>query len=305
MRSNNIIKPFIKWVGGKTQIMDSVLSKFPPTINNYHEIFLGGGSVLLSLLLAIRHGDIHLSGCIYAYDLNNSLICAYQHIQTNAIELHGILNNYISVYDSIEGTNVNRKPVNIEEGMSSSESYYYWIRKKFNECDPDTLHKSAMFIFLNKMCFRGVYREGPNGFNVPFGHPKTTPSFTTVDEMMNLSELIKDVTFICCDFTASIDNVNTGDYVYLDPPYAPLNSKSFVGYTADGFDLATHHNLFKHIIEMEGRGVDFLMSNAKVGIIDEYFSSYIIDDIIARRAINSKNPASITTEVLVSNIFLL
>jgi DNA adenine methylase len=305
MRSYDITKPFIKWVGGKTQIIEPVLSQFPPTINNYHEIFLGGGSVLLAVLTLIKHGDIKLSGSVYASDLNKSLIFTYKNIQTRSSDVHRLLFDLVNTYDSIEGTLVNRSPSNEEESLTSQESYYYWIRKKFNECDPESLDKSAMFIFLNKTCFRGVYREGPRGFNVPFGHGKTTPRFMTLDEITAISDLIKDVVFTCCDFSTSIGNVNKGDYVYLDPPYAPVNSNSFVGYTVDGFDLDTHRKLFETIIEMEAKGADFLMSNAKVDIIDEYFSSYVVEDIIARRAINSKNPAAKCTEVLVSNQFFL
>jgi DNA adenine methylase len=142
-----------------------------------------------------------------------------------------------------------------------------------------------------------MYREGPNGFNVPYGHYKKTPTIITEHDLTFISDLIKDVEFIQSDFSSSFQNLNTGDFVYLDPPYAPENDKSFVGYVADGFNLDMHTKLFDEITKMND--IHFVMSNAKVDLVTDYFKDYNCVDITARRAINSKNPGSTTTEVII------
>ena len=294
-------KPFIKWVGGKTQIINSIVSKFPKKINNYHELFLGGGSVLLALLSLKKAGRIQITGNIYAYDLNNLLINVYKHIQSSKEQLYKMLSTIFKEYNGITGTIINRKPQTIEEAKTSKESYYYWTRKQFNEIDKQSIECSSMFIFLNKTCFRGVYREGPNGFNVPYGHYKKTPSFFTEVNLSELSDLIKDVKFVNCSFTDSIKNVKKGDLVYLDPPYAPETSTSFVGYTINGFCIETHKHLFTEILNLNKIKMKFVLSNAKVDLVMEYFNKFKMEDIKARRAINSKNPEATTTEVIIYN----
>tara|TARA_B100000575_G_scaffold293287_1_gene304161 strand:- start:314 stop:1216 length:903 start_codon:yes stop_codon:yes gene_type:complete len=299
--SNILQKPFLKWVGGKTQIINNVLDKFPYEINNYHEPFLGGGSVLFALLSLQKQNKIIIKNKIYAYDLNGTLINVYKHIQTNKNELFNYLYNYINVYDSLTGTIINRKPENIEEAKTSKESYYYFLRSKFNKCNKDSIECSALFMFLNKTCFRGMYREGPKGFNVPYGHYKKTPKIITKNELDIISDLIKDVVFEKSDFNHSLNKVQTGDFVYLDPPYAPETNTSFVGYNLNGFDLSTHKKLFNHILELNIKNVKFVLSNAKVNLVTDMFGDFNCEDIKARRAINSKNPGSTTTEVIIYN----
>ena len=295
-------KPFLKWVGGKTQIIHEITNKFPDEINNYHEIFLGGGSVLFAILSLQKEEKIKINGQIYAYDLNEQLINIYKNIQSNQDELFEYLEKYWKEYDSIEGTEVNRKPNTLEEAKTSKESYYYWVRSLFNSMNKSLVEYSAIFIFLNKTCFRGLYREGPNGFNVPYGHYKKTPKMITKYELNSISELIQHVKFECCDFSESINKVNKGDIMYLDPPYAPENSKSFVGYTTDGFNIEMHNNLFKAIIDADKNGVNFILSNSKVELVTDCFKDYDIQEIEARRAINSKKPDSVTKEVIITNL---
>ena len=237
MSEQKMQKPFLKWVGGKTQIINDIILKLPNEINNYHELFLGGGSVLFSVLSLQKQNKIIIKSKIYAYDINSDLINVYKNIQNNKEELYKLINLYIKEYDSIKGSVINRKPTTIEEAKTSKESYYYWIRNKYNNIDKNTIECSALFMFINKTCFRGMYREGPNGYNVPYGHYKKTPIIISKTDLNYISELIKDVEFKNCSFTESIKNVKDGDFVYLDPPYAPENSKSFVGYVADGFNL--------------------------------------------------------------------
>ena len=170
-------KPFLKWAGGKTQIIAEVMARFPPTMNNYHEPFLGGGSVLLALLSCIANGTITVTGKIYASDINTTLIGLYQNIQANPHALIAEVRKLMeeaAVAAETQKTNaaaeVNRKASTLEEAQTSPESYYFWVRSRFNMLskeDRGTIPASAMFLFMNKTCFRGLYREGPHGFNVP------------------------------------------------------------------------------------------------------------------------------------------
>jgi len=295
-------KPFLKWVGGKTQIIDTVINKFPLEMENYHELFLGGGSVLLAVLSKQKEQKIKIKQKVYAYDINKPLINVYMNIQKNKDELFKYITKYMNEYDSIDGDIVNRKPLTIDEGKTSKESYYYWIRQLYNKIDKECVECSALFMILNKTCFRGMYREGPNGYNVPFGHYKTTPTIITQSELGEISELIADVDFVHCDFRESILKVKTGDFVYLDPPYVPeKDKKSFVGYNVDGFDLKTHQSLFSEVLKFSEKNIHFLLSNSKVELVVDTFKDFFCEDIRARRAINSKNPGATTTELLVCN----
>ena len=115
-----IQKPFLKWAGGKTQIIDDIISKIPKKMDNYHELFLGGGSVLLAVLSLQKQNKIVIKNKIYAYDINSLLINVYKNIQNNKEELFKYINSYIKEYDSIKGTEVNRKPTSIKEAKTSS-----------------------------------------------------------------------------------------------------------------------------------------------------------------------------------------
>ncbi len=302
-------KPFLKWVGGKTQIIHTLVKYFPNKMDNYHEFFLGGGSVLLALLSLQRENKIKINGKLYAYDFNEALINVYKNIQSNKDELFETLSKYVNAYDSIKSTEtpINRKPKDITEALQNKENYYYWLRAMYNEkyktTDKHTIDCSALFIFINKTCFRGMYREGPNGYNVPYGHYKKTPTFITKADLDRISDLIKHVEFIHSSFEESFENIKENDFVYLDPPYAPENSKSFVGYTEDGFNLDTHNNLFEHTKTLNKKNSKFIMSNAKVDLVTNSFPQpeYTIIDVTARRAINSKNPEATTTEVFIMN----
>tara|TARA_Y100000816_G_scaffold291870_1_gene284737 strand:- start:78 stop:968 length:891 start_codon:yes stop_codon:yes gene_type:complete len=290
-------KPFLKWVGGKTQLIDKIIEKLPKEMNNYHELFLGGGSVLLAILSLKKQGKIIIKNKIYAYDVNDKLIDVYKDIQNHKDELYKLIECYVTEYDKIKGEIINRRPSNIEEATTSKESYYYWLRNKFNNIKSHTLERSALFMIINKLCFRGMYREGPNGYNVPYGNYKKTPVIIRKDELDTISELIKDVEFIHSDFEESIKRVSDGDFTYLDPPYAPENNKSFVGYVEGGFDLNKHIKLFDEVKKMSGL---FVMSNANVPMVNEAFVGYHFEEVVARRAINSKKPGSKTTEVIIS-----
>ena len=297
--NKKIQKPFLKWVGGKTQIINNICSKIPQEMNNYHELFLGGGSVLLAVLSLQKEKEIIIRNKIYACDINSILINVYKDVQTNKDELYEYLKFYMEEYDNIKGDIINNKPTSIDEAKTSKESYYYWIRNKFNKMDKDTVECSALFMFINKTCFRGMYREGPNGFNIPYGHYKKTPKIISKSELDYISDLIKDVEFIHSNFSESIKKIDAEDFVYLDPPYAPENVQSFVGYVKGGFDLELHKLLFSEIKKLDK--IKFVMSNAKVELVTDNFKEYNCEHITARRAINPKNPGSTTTEVIIYN----
>ena len=301
----NTTKPFLKWVGGKTQILEDVLFLFPARMRNYYEPFLGGGSVLLGLLSSVKAGSRSITGRIYASDINQHLIGLYRNIQSQPRSLIAEVKTLVSEFRSTTGTEVNRKAETHAEAMSSPESYYFWIRTQFNALPVDdrmSVRASAMFLFLNKTCFRGIYREGPSGFNVPFGNYKH-PTILDEDHILSVSELIKDVTFRVSTFDEALTTVGADDFVYADPPYAPETDTSFVSYTSDGFSLEQHNRLFALCDTLRARGARLVMSNADVKLVRDAFAAptYATKVISCRRAINSKKPDSKANEVLITN----
>jgi DNA adenine methylase len=298
-------KPILKWVGGKTQILDKLMVEFPIEINNYHEIFLGGGSVLLTLLSYVKEGVIKLNGTIYAYDLNEPLIYVYKNIQSSYNELYIVIQNIIKCYNACGSGLINRSPTNLEEATQTKENYYYWVRMEYNKLsafDKKSLIGSAMFIFLNKTCFRGVFRVGPKGFNVPYGHYKN-PEIVNKEHLCEIHHLIQGVVFDCCDFTTSLSNIVNDDFVYLDPPYAPETATSFVGYNLNGFNIDNHTTLFKLLHTLTESKQKILLSNSDVNLVRENFTNdkYIITSILCKRSINSKNPEAKAKEVIIKN----
>jgi DNA adenine methylase len=307
----DVVKPVLKWVGGKTQIIDVLLSKFPKVVNNYHEPFIGGGSVLLGFLTLVVEGRIEVKGNIYASDKNETLISLYVNIQQHPDmvidELNDLVETFSTIPDKLSNTSsqkVNRKPINIEEANLCKEQFYYWIRSTYNKMSKEekTSPKgTAHFIFLNKTCFRGVYREGPNGFNVSYGN-YSNPTIFDGDHILIVSSLLRGVVFKIQGFEESVSSVGQDDFVYLDPPYAPETSTSFVGYTVDGFTEDQHKHLFQMCDGMTAiPNVFFMMSNADVKLVRDNFpqEKYNIEVVNCRRAINSKKPESTTNEVII------
>ena len=298
-------KPILKWVGGKTQILDKLIVDFPIKINNYREIFLGGGSVLLTLLSYVKNGAITVDGNIYAYDLNEPLIYIYKNIQTRHNELYDTLQNIITDFNNCGNGEINRIPINIEEAKIAKENYYYWIRSEYNRLclnDKKSILGSARFIFLNKTCFRGVFRVGPRGFNVPYGH-YNNPEIINKEHLNEIHDLIQNVIFECCDFSTPLSNIEHNDFVYLDPPYAPETNTSFVGYTENGFNIDQHNMLFKLIHILTDENKKMMLSNADVSLVRENFTNekYNTISISCKRSINSKNPDAKAKEVIIKN----
>ena len=312
-KNNNFQKPFLKWAGGKTQIIKFIIDKFPSKINNYYEIFLGGGSVLFALLDLQKQNKIIIKKDIYAFDINDRLIELYKHIQNESTRflLYSNIKHYFNSYNNIE-----KEPITINledetetETIDTKEKYFYYIRNEFNKLKKNkydfnnglNLKCSAMFYFLNKTCFRGLYREGPKGFNVPYGHYKKTPEHISLIEINKISELIKNVNFICLDFQESIKKIKKNDFVYLDPPYYPISDKSFVNYTRNGFNKESHTLLFKKINDLNKKNILFVLSNSNTDFVLKSFKDYKTEEILAKRSINSKKPDSKTKELIIYN----
>jgi DNA adenine methylase len=277
--------------------MHSVLERIPEELINYHEPFLGGGSVLLAVLARKRP-----SGSIYASDANKRLIQLYRHVQSNLDEFLNECETLLREYERCPVQNGQRNATSRIEAMTSTESYYYWLRSEYNQlCREgyDTIRVSVLFLFLNKTCFRGVYRENRHGgFNVPYGHYKEH-SFYDEAILRSVSALIQGVVFQHQPFEVSLARIGQDDFVYMDPPYVPENATSFVGYNADGFSAESHKKLFDIC---KGLSCRFLLSNSDVTLLHTTFPEpYIVERIPVRRAINSVRPGATTCEVLIRN----
>ena len=305
-----ICKPLLKWVGGKQKLLSELISKFPKEIDNYHEPFIGGGSVLFGLLSLIDTGLIKVNKTIYAYDLNADLISFYKNIQKSPEELYEEIKSLkskikkIDILKEIDRKNKkkNIKKIKKENSEDSKEMYYYWIRKNFNSMTEEERYSvkgSAYLLFLNKTCFRGLYRVNKTEFNVPYGN-YNNPEIASLKQINNISQKISKVEFMCLSFTESLNRVKKKDFIYLDPPYAPEDSSSFVNYTKEGFSLENHKLLFDMVNKLKAK---FLLSNSKVELVTESFSNkkFTIETIECRRTINSKKPGSKTKEVLIYN----
>ena len=259
----------------------------------------------MTLLSSIKNEIIKVNGNIYAYDLNESLIYTYKNIQTQHNDVYNKLQEIITEFNKCGNGEVNRKPENLEQAKKAKENYYYWTRSKYNNLcltDKKTTSCTAMFIFLNKTCFRGVFREGPNGFNVPYGHYKN-PEIINKEHLEEVHQLIQNVVFECCDFNTSLTKTKSNDFIYLDPPYAPNTDTSFVGYTKDGFDIDQHNKLFNLIHSLTETNKKIMLSNADVDLVRKNFTNekYNILSIICKRSINSKNPDAKAKEVIIKN----
>jgi DNA adenine methylase len=286
------MKSCLKWVGSKAQILDEVLALFPRVIQNYYEPFLGSGTVLLGLL---SNENIRVTGTVYASDLNKNIVDLFVAIQSDP---EGFIRSTQALIADFKGAPVtaeapNRSPQTRAEALASQESYYYWVRSQFN-----TSPSPEKFLFLNKTCFRGLYRENRSGhMNVPYGN-NVNPSILDPDHIRGMSRLIQGVIFTHEPYESALARARArppGDWVYVDPPYCVETATSFTAYTSTPFDPET---LFGTLKALPCR---FLMSNADVPAVRDAFpvAEYTVDTISCRRAINSKAPASRTNEVLV------
>lgn len=271
------IVPFLKWAGGKRQLLDRISERMPQSYNNYYEPFIGGGAVLFGL--QPERALIN--------DINESLINTYRIIATNPQTLI----ECVKELDSKIG----------EDG----KKYYYDLRERYN----DKLMKkefdvelASLFIFINKHCFNGLYRVNGKGlFNVPYNNSNRE----SIDEesIVEVSDYLKDVTILAGDFEVACQGAGNGDFVFLDSPYAPLNPTSFESYTKEGFDIESHKRLAKVFDELTDKGCYCMLTNHNTDFINSLYGNkgYKIDVVSVKRMINSDASKRTGEEVIICN----
>lgn len=278
---NTLAKPFVKWVGGKTQLLSDIESLLPKKLFEKKEItyvepFIGGGAVLFWLLQNfsnIKHAIIN--------DINLELINTYKTIKQHP-------NKLISILSSFEKEYISKTPERRKE-------YFLQQREIFNAKKEDIVTNSALFIFLNKTCFNGLYRVNNNGmFNVPFGK-YVHPSICNKENIILCHNLLKNVTILQGDFSQTLSYANENSFFYLDPPYKPLTkTSSFTAYSKENFSDKDQIRLHRFCNDISAIGSYFLLSNSDVNtetnkddFFDDLYSMYNIHRVLALRMINS------------------
>lgn len=294
------MKPFLKYVGGKSDIIEKFIGLFPKDIDTYHEPFLGGGSVLFYLLGLLENNKIKIN-TIRTNDNNGVLINMYINIKTQfdryISELQQVCKNY-TISPSIEYEPRHEYTINsenINDYIDRGKSYVFYFYRNLYNTTSDEFLKSVLFLFLNKTCFRGLYRESKNGFNVPFGNYKN-PSFYDFEHLKNISNLLNKykVEFHNLDYKEFIKDVKTKDFIYLDPPYYD----TFTKYIKNDFNIEDQKELQTILSRLPCK---FVMSNSKNEFIDDLYKNYNKNVISCKRRINSKKPQSTEEEFLVYN----
>ncbi len=310
---------FLKWVGGKNQIMKKVYELFPNKYDNYYEPFIGGGSVLINLLNELEKENKSIES-INIGDLNKDLIDLYLSIKDNSNELIKNLAKIVKNYNEaqlIKKEKGVRKVIKLEDTLKKNiekgkEYVYYYYRKEYNKLklkkeisEDEKIYKSSFFIFLNKTCFRGVYRENSkNEFNVPFGNYEN-PEIYNEDNLKELSKIFvkHNVNFVNCSFKDWKEKIKQtkNNFVYLDPPYYPINESSFTKYTSNDFDKKEHDELIEFCKFINNNKSNFLLSNSDTSYIKDNLNEFETKIIECKRSINSKDPSAKTNEVLIYN----
>ena len=277
--AEKLAKPFLKWAGGKTQLLDEIDKRLPKDkirtgqIETYVEPFVGGGAVFFHI--AQNYNDIKR---FYLLDVNQDLINCFNEIKTNVDAL-------IDELRSLETAFLRKR--------SGRKDFYYEIRDQFNAD-----RSPAKLIFLNKTCYNGLYRVNRKGdFNVPFGDYKN-PTICNEDNLRNVSQILQKAEIICGDFTDSKKYIDNRTFVYFDPPYRPLSSTaSFTSYSKDSSLEDDQKKLAQFCKQIHGRGAKFLLSNSdpkNEDPTDRFFEDHYenfgfhIDQVKATRAINCK-----------------
>lgn len=294
MNKNNIknykLKPFLKWAGSKKQIINIITSKIPTKINTYYEPFVGGGSVPLALLTEMIRGEREIKKMIIS-DKNEVLINAYNCVKKYPRKLISYLKRLDKEYQS-------------KRSMNGKEKLFYEMRDKYNNESKKISNcmRATLFIFLNKTCFRGLYREGPNGFNVGFGNYKN-PNICDEDNLFLISRCLNKYKVLIKyhSYNLLLGKVKKGDFVYLDPPYYPINNTSFVKYHRNSFCIDDHEELYKFCDQLNKNGINFLMSNSYTKYNINIYKKYKREKILCKRKIHSKKPQSSEYEILIFN----
>ena len=275
--SNSSVTPFVKWAGGKRQLIPQIRERMPEKYNDYYEPFIGGGAVIFDLQPANA----------LINDINKALINTYRTICNEP-------DTFLKEVNRLDN-----------DMWEDGKKYYYSIREHYN----DKLMRSeydvelaTLFVFINKHCFNGLYRVNGKGlFNVPYNNSRRV----SIDEeaIMAASEYLKGVTIIDGDFEQACKNAKKGDFVFIDSPYAPLNPTSFESYTKEGFDIESHKRLAKLYDELTARGCYCMLTNHNTELINELYGNkdYKIDVVSVKRMINSDASNRVGEEVIICN----
>lgn len=277
MPKNNGVPTFVKWAGGKTQLLPQFEPFFPGDFEGYVEPFVGSGAVFFHVKQKFSPRKVTLS------DNNGELINAYKVVRDH---LEGLL-------DLLK-----------EHREKHSKDYYYGVRN----IDPHTLseiERAARFLYLNKTCFNGLYRVNSKGkFNVPFGRYKN-PNIVNEEKLVKASSLLDGVALKHQPFEDSLNAVNEGDFVYMDPPYDPLSkTANFTTYTKNSFQEEEQRMLARVSVKMHQKGSKVMLSNSDTKFIRSLYrsSGFKIHEVKARRAINSNaRKRGAITELLITN----
>ena len=275
--TNSSVAPFVKWAGGKRQLIPQIRERMPEKYNNYYEPFVGGGAVLFELQPANA----------LINDINKALINTYNIICNEA-------DAFLEAVNRLD-----------EEMWEDGKKYYYSVREHYN----DKLMKSeydvelaALFVFINKHCFNGLYRVNGKGlFNVPYNNSRRTSADENV--IREVSKYLKCVKIINGDFEEACKDAKKGDFVFIDSPYAPLNPTSFESYTKEGFDIESHKRVAKLYDELTARGCYCMLTNHNTELINELYGNkgYKIDVVSVKRMINSDASNRVGKEVIICN----
>lgn len=256
-------KPFLKWAGGKRQLLEQFNDFFPENYSVYYEPMVGGGAVFFHLA---PHKAV-------LNDTNEDLIKAFKVVRDNAEKLIEILKIY-------------------EE--KHNEDFYYETRDNFNEFkkkgkESQQIKLVAQLIYLNHTCFNGLYRVNQSGeFNVPIGSYRN-PTISDEENLRKVSKILQDVELMCGDFENILPLVNSNDFVYFDPPYHPINKTSnFTEYAKNGFIEKDQVRLASFFEILDKKGVKLMLSNSNSKFIRELYKDFSIHVVKANRSINSK-----------------
>lgn len=267
--------PVLKWVGGKRQLLPELLGRFPKRFGRYHEPFLGGGAIAFTV--APRAASLA--------DANSELINFYRQVRDNVDELIVLAKRHR--YD---------------------RDHYYEVRswdRVPGLSNLTELQRAARFLYLNRTCFNGLYRVNGSGhFNVPFGSYRN-PTIVNESRLRALSSYLRGpgVQLALSEFEESLKHPERGDFVYLDPPYDPLSpTASFTDYSRGGFDRGAQVALRDACVELDRRGVKFMLSNSSTDFILEIYSGLKVEQIGARRSVSARGSGRVPVdEVIVRN----
>lgn len=289
-------KPFVKWAGGKRQLLPIINDNLPKELKNkelnkYIEPFVGGGAVLFNIISQYKFEQIIIN------DYNEDLMHLYNHIKNNKDKIINELKNLSDTYLSLND--------------DDRKNYYYKARELFNSEKSGTITKSVLFIFLNRTCFNGLYRVNSSGkFNVPYGSYKN-PTILDIDNIVKVSEALSNVTILNGDFSIIEKYVDEKTFVYFDPPYRPLSvTSSFTSYEKNNFNDEEQirlANFYKYL--HNEKHAKLMLSNSDPKNINEnddffdvLYKDFNIKRVEAKRAINSdRNGRGKITELLITN----